>query len=93
MSFPEIRTIDDVLPAIAHKPEFCVHKDSNGFTSIFYNITGTDTFDSPVAKECRGIVFDQKREDRRQAVSQILQCERNRCHTGKRHSMAKHCSC
>jgi RNA ligase len=59
MSFPEIRTIDDVLPAIAHKPEFCVHKDSNGFTSIFYNITGTDTFDSPVAKECRGIVFDQ----------------------------------
>lgn len=59
MSFPEIRTIDDVLPAISNKPEFCVHKDPNGFTSIFYNITGTDTFDSPITKECRGIVFDK----------------------------------
>lgn len=57
--FPKITKIDDVLPAIANKPEFCVNKDPNGFTSIFYNITGTDTFDSSLARECRGIVFDQ----------------------------------
>ena len=59
MTFPIIQTIDDVLPAIATKPEFCVHKDPNGFTSIFYNITGSDSFDNPITRECRGIVFDQ----------------------------------
>ena len=59
MTFPIIKTIDDVLPAIANKPEFCVHKDQNGFTSIFYNITGSDSFDNPITRECRGIVFDQ----------------------------------
>lgn len=61
--FPEIRTIDDVLPSIVGRPEFLVnHRD--GFTYIDYAVNFADTF-PPVAndnllmlrRELRGIKF------------------------------------
>jgi RNA ligase len=55
--FPTIRHIDDVLPAIAGRPEFTVGK-RDGYTFIDYNYVGNDTFACPIRRECRGLKFD-----------------------------------
>ena len=56
MFFPRIETIKDILPKIEDKPEITI-SEHNGFTSIVYQISTETTFDSPIARECRGLVF------------------------------------
>lgn len=63
--FPEIRTIDDVLPHIKDRPEFIVAEREFG-TVINYMVSMPDTFDmtgpddlgGAIRRECRGIIFD-----------------------------------
>lgn len=55
--FPTIRHIDDVLPAIAGRPEFVVGK-RDGYQFIDYNYVQSDSFDCPIRRECRGLKFD-----------------------------------
>jgi RNA ligase len=54
--FPLIKTIDDVLPFVKHREEFVVTEHQWG-TSIDYQTPLSDTFDTPQARECRGIKF------------------------------------
>ena len=63
-TFPEIRTIDDVLPAIAGRDEFVVAEREFG-TVINYLVAMPDTFkmEGPddvmgaIRRECRGMIF------------------------------------
>lgn len=63
--FPEIRTIEDVLPHIEGRPEFIVAEREFG-TVINYMVSMADTFDmtgpedlgAAIRRECRGIIFD-----------------------------------
>ena len=63
--FPEIRTIGDVLPAIAGRDEFVVAERDFG-TVINYLVAMPDTFkmEGPddvigaIRRECRGLIFD-----------------------------------
>lgn len=63
--FPEIRTINDVLPHIAGRDEFIV-ADKGDYTVINYMVSMADTFDmtdpddltGAIRRECRGIIFD-----------------------------------
>ena len=62
--FPEIRTIDDVLPHIEGRSEFIVAEREFG-TVINYMVSYTDTFDmtgsedlsGAIRRECRGLKF------------------------------------
>jgi RNA ligase len=64
-TFPEIRTISDVLPHIEGRDEFVV-AEREGYTVINYVVAMADTFDmtSPddlggaMRRECRGLIFD-----------------------------------
>ena len=71
--FPIIKTIDDVLPAIAGKKEFIVAERPD-YTVINYTVAFSDTFSLDddkvdnhgtmipaawVRRECRGIIFDK----------------------------------
>jgi len=64
-TFPEIRTIDDVLPHIKDHPEFIVAEREFG-TVINYMVSMADTFDmtgpddlgGAIRRELRGIIFD-----------------------------------
>jgi len=61
--FPTIRTLADVLPFIKGRSEFFVKNDKifgKTFTSICYMYADEKTFESPVARECRGLVFDEQ---------------------------------
>jgi len=63
--FPEIRTINDVLPAIAGRDEFVVAERDFG-TVINYLVSMPDTFKmegsddvmGAIRRECRGLIFD-----------------------------------
>ncbi len=63
--FPQIRTIEDVLPHIEGRPEFIVAEREFG-TVINYVVAMADTFDmsgpedigGAIRRECRGIIFD-----------------------------------
>jgi RNA ligase len=63
--FPEIRTIDDVLPHIEGRPEFIVAEREFG-TVVNYVVAMTDTFNmngpddlgGAIRRECRGLIFD-----------------------------------
>ena len=57
--FPKIHHIDDVLPFIKDKPEFIIARKEH-FTVINYVVSNDSTFDSPMARECRGIKFDNE---------------------------------
>lgn len=65
-TFPEIRTIDDVLPYIEGRPEFVVAERDFG-TVINYAVAMEDTFnmvdaddlDGAIRRELRGIMFDR----------------------------------
>jgi RNA ligase len=57
--FPTIRTLADVLPHIAAKPEIHVRPGPLGSTVVCYQFQDSDTFDNAYAAECRGIVFDR----------------------------------
>ena len=62
--FPEIRTIDDVLPHIAFRDEFKV-SDKGSYLSINYAVSFESTFDmsdgdilgGAIRRECRGLKF------------------------------------
>ena len=64
-TFPEIRTIDDVLPHIKDRPEFIIAERPYG-KIINYMVSMADTFDmngpddlgGAIRRECRGIIFD-----------------------------------
>lgn len=55
--YPVITHIDDVLPAIEGRQDFVVAR-RDGYTAVDYVFAGTDTFDCPIRRECRGIKFD-----------------------------------
>jgi RNA ligase len=63
--FPEIRTIEDVLPHIEGRSEFIVAEREFG-TVINYMVSMADTFDmtgpddlgGAIRRECRGLIFD-----------------------------------
>jgi RNA ligase len=63
--FPQIKTIDDVLPHISGREEFLV-MEKEGYTVIKYAVAFEDTFQwdsndpvgSAIRRECRGITFD-----------------------------------
>lgn len=56
--FPEIRHIDDLKPFVSHKDEIRFYTQKNGAQVACYVVSGKDTFDTPLARECRGITFD-----------------------------------
>ena len=56
--FPEIRTIDDVLPSIKDFDEFKVI-EKDGYTVIDYVFVDKHSFDDIMRRECRGIIFDR----------------------------------
>ena len=64
-AFPEIRTIQDVLPHIEGREEFIV-AEREGYTVINYVVAMADTFDmtgpydlgGAIRRECRGLIFD-----------------------------------
>lgn len=58
MNFPLIRHINDVLPYVKDKSEFIV-AEKDHFTVINYVVSNDNTFDSEMARECRGIKFDK----------------------------------
>jgi RNA ligase len=63
--FPQIKTIDDVLPHISGREEFLV-MEKEGYTVIKYAVAFENTFQwdsndpvgSAIRRECRGITFD-----------------------------------
>jgi RNA ligase len=55
--FPQIKTIDDVLPHIAGNENFSVNRKDD-YIVIDYILNTPDLFHNPVEKECRGIIFD-----------------------------------
>ena len=61
LMFPELRTLDDVLPAIEGMDEMVV-AEKDGYTVVKYNFQTSATFDSSphglVRRECRGLIFD-----------------------------------
>jgi RNA ligase len=67
--FPQIKTIDDVLPHIEGREEFLV-MEKEGYTVIKYAVAFEDTFQwdsndpvgSAIRRECRGIIFNQDGE-------------------------------
>lgn len=67
--FPVINHINDVLPSIAGRDEFCVYK-KDGYTLVNYNVVFSDSFPDPCSapneetkklyalrRECRGLLF------------------------------------
>ena len=64
--FPEIRTIDDVLPHVEGRSEFIV-AEREGFTVINYVVAypetfamhGLDDLGGAIRRECRGIIFGE----------------------------------
>ena len=61
--FPEIRHIDDVLPAIEGRSEFIV-ADKGDYKVINYVVDTGETFSRAdplweMRRECRGLIFDR----------------------------------
>jgi RNA ligase len=63
--FPEIRTIDDVLPHIEGRSEFIVAEREFGYVVNYvvamadtFNMTSPDDIGGAIRRECRGIIFD-----------------------------------
>lgn len=65
--FPEIRTIDDVLPYVEDREEFIIAERDFG-TVVNYAVAMPDTFNidwpedlgGAIRRECRGIIFDKE---------------------------------
>lgn len=56
--FPTIHHINEIRPAVAHKQEIRFKVQPNGLTIGSYMFMDSKTFDTPLARECRGITFD-----------------------------------
>jgi RNA ligase len=59
MQFPVIEHIDQVREAIKDRPEF-IEADRGTYTVFDYTLAHTDSFDCPLRRECRGLIFDDK---------------------------------
>lgn len=57
--FPKITEISDVLPHIEGRDEFIV-AERRGHKIVNYVVAKEDSFDDPVRRECRGLVFNHK---------------------------------
>ncbi len=55
-TYPTIRCLDDVLPALVGRDEFIV-RSTPELTWIDYVYVLPDSFDDPIRRECRGIKF------------------------------------
>lgn len=68
MNFPVLTHIDQVREAIKDRPEFIEapreFRDGHGvlheYTVFNYMVAHTDSFDCPIRRECRGLIFDHK---------------------------------
>lgn len=60
--YPIIKNISDVLPAIEGRKEFIV-MDKGDYIVIDYVYVDNDSFDDPIRKECRGLIFDKETGD------------------------------
>lgn len=58
MKFPVINHIDDLRPHVQDKKEIRFMEQPNGTTVACYLFSDSNTFDSEMALECRGITFD-----------------------------------
>lgn len=61
--YPVIEHYDDLAPAIEGREdirEFVQTVGGHRFRTVCYMIATDDTFDDPMRRECRGIVFDDK---------------------------------
>ncbi len=58
MTFPAIEYLEDVTPHISFDQGFVVSRRPN-HTVIDYVFTQPETFDTPIARECRGLKFDR----------------------------------
>lgn len=56
--FPIINSLSELQPAVSHKDELRFTSQTNGTVVACYVVSGPDTFDSTLARECRGITFD-----------------------------------
>lgn len=54
-----INSLDEFRSKVAHKPEMREAEIAPNLISFCYMVSAEDTFDSPEARECRGIVFDK----------------------------------
>jgi RNA ligase len=59
MQFPVIEHIDQVREAIKDRPEF-IEADRGNYTVFNYMVAHPDSFDCPIRRECRGLIFDHK---------------------------------
>jgi len=59
--FPQISQLSDVLPHIEGRDEFIV-AERKGHKIVNYVVSKEDSFDDPVRRECRGLVFGAKDE-------------------------------
>lgn len=63
--FPEIKSLDDLLPHIEDNPQIRVKTEDNGMTVVCYMLQDEDTFSGTAeeyARECRGITFAPDRK-------------------------------
>lgn len=58
--FPRITHLNDILPHVQHKKEIALLRGSEDSYILCYLFMDKDTFDIPLARECRGIVFDRE---------------------------------
>jgi RNA ligase len=58
IEFPNITHMDQIRGKVLDKPEIKWHQHSCGITVGCYMFQDKTTFDSPEARECRGIAFD-----------------------------------
>lgn len=56
--FPEITHIDQVRQAIKDRPEF-IEADKGDYVVFNYMVSHEDSFDCPIRRECRGLIFDK----------------------------------
>lgn len=56
--FPKITQISDVLPYIEGRSEFVV-SERRKHKIVNYVVSKQDSFDHPIRRECRGLVFDE----------------------------------
>jgi RNA ligase len=65
--FPEIRSLDDVLPHIEGAKEF-IHAVKDGYSVVNYAVSTPETFGDPqtltgrIRRECRGLIFSENGE-------------------------------
>lgn len=57
-TFPVITNIEQVREAIHGRPEF-IEADKGDYVVFNYMVAHEDSFDCPIRRECRGLIFDK----------------------------------